>query len=68
VVDKTTKVETDTFVGTFHGNLPQVANTHSQVTVVKQDFNNNTLPLVTGIPNMWEVSMGGSHITPPLGE
>jgi ABC-type antimicrobial peptide transport system permease subunit len=31
-------------VGIFHGNLPQVANTRSQVTIVKQDFNNNTLP------------------------
>jgi hypothetical protein len=32
-----------TCVGTFHGNLPQVVNTRSQVTIVKQDFNNNTL-------------------------
>jgi hypothetical protein len=31
-------------VGTFHGKLPQLANTRSQVTIVKQDFNNNALP------------------------
>jgi hypothetical protein len=41
-------IRDDECVGTFHGNLPQVVNTRTQVTIVKQDFNNNTLHTPVG--------------------
>jgi hypothetical protein len=39
-------------VGTFHGNLPQVANTCNQVTIHKQDFHNDAYPRTIHLPRL----------------